>query len=225
MAKRKGTSKTTSVARKQRKPLADVSNHNTMITPKAQTKRKKNISNKSSKIGESEDTYVQVKGSKGLFLAAVDRETGGVQFTPKNRKTPITFDARRHIIIKKTPNQYGSNSHSEDDMEKDFDDKKSLASASESDEGSDFDEENEKKKNNNKKKTKKSSSATTKAGTTRSASKKVKEENCSKRKAAPQSYRELLSDEEDNTKTMQDKQRSSEEELNDDWRSSSGMDY
>ena len=63
----------------KRKPLKDVSN-NGMITPKPT--RKKSARNKSKKIGDAEDTYIQIKGSKGgVYLATVDPETGGIQVT------------------------------------------------------------------------------------------------------------------------------------------------
>ena len=136
--------------------------------------------------------------------------TNKIQFTPKNRKTPIAFDARRHIIVKKTPDM--------DDVISKEVKEEPVEPASQSDQESDFEEEENKKSNNKK----------TKAA--KSKTKNTKEAKNLKRKA-PQSYREM-SDDDQEGKVAKAKMESPSDEhwdynniANDDWRSFGAMDY
>lgn len=38
-----------------------------------------------------------------MYPAHIDLKTGGITFTPANRKTPIAYDRHRHLLIEKTP--------------------------------------------------------------------------------------------------------------------------
>lgn len=38
-----------------------------------------------------------------MHPAHIDLKTGGITFTPANRKTPIAYDRHRHLLIEKTP--------------------------------------------------------------------------------------------------------------------------
>ena len=146
-------------------------------------------------------------------MATVDPDTGGIQFTPKNRKTPISFDGRRHIVIKKTPEQVVndvSTTHSEEEVPVE----PVSESEEEEEEDSDFEEESKTKKKPNKTKTKTASKS------------KPKENKASKRKTAPQSYKE---DEEDSSKPFNERIQSPPklalDIANDDWRSWGAVDY
>jgi hypothetical protein len=48
---------------------------------------------------------IQEKKAKAgkLHRAKVDNKTGGITYTPANRKTPVCYDRHRHTLIEKTP--------------------------------------------------------------------------------------------------------------------------
>mmetsp|Transcript_24365 Transcript_24365/g.37560 ORF Transcript_24365/g.37560 Transcript_24365/m.37560 type:complete len:207 (-) Transcript_24365:288-908(-) len=58
-------------------------------------------------IGATVEKYVQIRKEKNgvLYKATEDPDTGGISFLPKTRKTPISFDGRRHKLVEKTPEE------------------------------------------------------------------------------------------------------------------------
>lgn len=40
-----------------------------------------------------------------MYKATEDPKTGGISFLPKTRKTPISFDGRRHKLVERTPEE------------------------------------------------------------------------------------------------------------------------
>jgi len=72
---------------------------------KKEAEKRKTQRRKSRQIGDDVIIFIQEKKSKSAKLhpAHIDLKTGGITFTPANRKTPIAYDRHRHLLIEKTP--------------------------------------------------------------------------------------------------------------------------
>eukprot|EP00545_Synedropsis_sp_CCMP1620_P003183 CAMPEP_0119003950 /NCGR_PEP_ID=MMETSP1176-20130426/858_1 /TAXON_ID=265551 /ORGANISM="Synedropsis recta cf, Strain CCMP1620" /LENGTH=266 /DNA_ID=CAMNT_0006955601 /DNA_START=162 /DNA_END=962 /DNA_ORIENTATION=- len=89
----------------KRQPFGERSVTSVTVASKTNKNKKRVQRRKSRQIGDDVAIYIQEKKSKAgkLHRAKVDNKTGGISFTPGNRKTPISYDRHRHTLIEKTP--------------------------------------------------------------------------------------------------------------------------
>mmetsp|Transcript_30108 Transcript_30108/g.36786 ORF Transcript_30108/g.36786 Transcript_30108/m.36786 type:complete len:233 (-) Transcript_30108:147-845(-) len=99
----------------RRKPLAKRSvniipndEHEHDHAPKKPSQKTKNSQKEAKKKIRStndaeEQKFVQIKGNKTLYPCSVCKKTGTIKFKPKGSKRLIKFDAEKHEIVKKEP--------------------------------------------------------------------------------------------------------------------------